>query len=141
MIPYRKLKWLFVFFGFNTCFCFFFFDLVIFFFVTFTSPWLLMVSCVILILIFPYLGIFFGVLSGISFVSGLFAFGAIGMAIVSSDNIHSILIVLFVKVWLKELSMVIFSFTFSVCTDLLDEQDEKINVRKIIIICFMVLRN
>lgn len=98
-----------------------------------------MVSCVILILIFPYLGIFFGVISGFSFVSGLFAFGASGMAVVSSVHIHSISIVLFVKVWLKVLSIAIFSFTFSVCTDLLDEQDEKINVRKIIIICFMAL--
>lgn len=139
MIPYRKLKWLFVFFGFNTCFCFFFFVLVIFFFVTFTFPRLLMVSCVILILIFPYLGIFFGVISGLSIVSGLFVFGASGMAIVSSDNIHSISIVLFVKVWLKVLSIAIFTFSLSVCTDLLEEQEEKAKTISMMIICFMVL--
>lgn len=139
MITYRKLKWLFVFFGFNTLFCFFFFDLVIFFFVTFTLPWLLMVSCEILILIFPYLGIFFGVISGFSFVSGLFAFGASGMAVVSSVNIHSISIVLLVKVWLKVLSIAIFTFSLSVCTDLLDEQEEKAITKSMMIICFMVL--
>ena len=139
MITYRKLKWLFVFFGFNILFCFFFFDLVIFFFVTFTLPWLLMVSCVILILIFPYLGIFFGVISGISVESGLFAFGASGMVIVSSDNIHSISIVLLVKVCSKVLSTAILTFSLSVCTDLLDEQEEKIKTRSMIIICFMVL--
>ena len=139
MIPYRKLKWLFVFFGFNTLFCFFFFVLVIFFFVTFTFPWLLMVSCVILILIFPYLGIFFGVFSGFFIVSGLFVFGASGMAIVSSDNIHSISIVLFVKVCLKVLSIAIFTFSLSVCTDLLEEQEEKAKTISMMIICFMVL--
>ena len=139
MITYRKLKWLFVFFGFNTSFCFFFFDLVIFFFVTFTFPWLQMVSCEILILIFPYLGIFFGVLSGFSFVSGLFAFGASGMAVVSSVNIHSISIVLLVKVCSKVLSTAILTFSLSVCTDLLDEQEEKAITKSMMIICFMVL--
>lgn len=139
MIPYRKLKRLFVFFGFNTCFCFFFFVLVNFFFVTFTFPWLQMVSCAILILIFPHLGIFFGVFSGFFIVSGLFVFGASGMAIVSSDNIHSISIVLFVKVWLKVLSIAIFTFSLSVCTDLLDEQEEKAKTISMMITCFMVL--
>ena len=139
MITYRKLKWLFVFFGFNTLFCFFFFDLVIFFFVTFTFPWLQMVSCETLILIFPYLGIFFGVISGFSFVSGLFAFGASGMVVVSSDHIHSISIDLFVNVWLKVLSISIFTFSLSVCTDLLEEQEEKAITKSMMIICFMVL--
>ena len=139
MITYRKLKWLFVFFGFNTLFCFFFFDLLIFFFVTFTFPRLLIVSCVTLILIFPYLGIFFGVILGFSFVTGLFAFGSSGMAVVSSVNIHSISIVLLVKVCSKVLSTAIFIFSLSVCTDLLEEQEEKIKTRSMIIICFMVL--
>lgn len=139
MITYRKLKWLFVFSGFNILFCFFFFDLVIFFLVTFTFPWLQMVSCVTLILIFPYLGIFFGVISGFSFVSGLFAFGASGMAVVSSDKIHSISIVLFVKEWLKVLSTAIFTFSLSVCTDLLVLHEEKVKTRSMMIICFMVL--
>ena len=139
MITYRKLKWLFDFFGFNTSFCFFFFDLEIFFFVIFIFPWLQMVSCVTLILIFPYLGIFFGVISGFSFVSGLFAFGVSGMAVVSSANIHWISIVLLVKVCSKVLSTAIFTFSLSVCTDLLDEQEEKAITKSMMIICFMVL--
>lgn len=139
MIMYKKLKWFFVFFGFNTLFCFFFFVLVIFFCSAFTLPSLLMLSCVILILIFPELGIFSGDNFGLPFASASFLPGKYGMAKLSLFRIHSILIVLLLKVWVKVLSMVIFSFTFSVCTDLLDVHDEKINVRKIIIICFMVL--
>ena len=139
MIPYRKLKRLFVFFGFNTLFCFFFFVLVIFFCVAFTLPSLLMLPCVILILIFPELGIFFGDNFGLPFASVSFIPGRYGMSKLSLFRIHSISIVLLFNVRLKVLSMVIFSFTFSVCAHLLEEQEENINTRNMIIICFMVL--
>lgn len=136
---YKKLKRFFVFFGFNTLFCFFFFVLVIFFCVALTLPSLLMLSCVILILIFPELGIFSGDNFGLPFASVSFIPGRNGMAKLSLFRIHSISIVLLVNVRLKVLSMVIFSSTFSVCAHLLEEQEENINTRNIMIICFMVL--
>lgn len=94
MIPYRKLKWLFVFFGFLTylillfllrfgdfLFCYIYFSLATdsvlcnfdFDFSVFRN----------FLQLFPDFVLF----------SGLFAFGASGMVIVSSDNIHSISIV------------------------------------------------